>query len=285
MSGNRKKLIAFNYFGGKFTYVDWLKKYMPNIESLPHFTEVFGGSAVVTLNLPLAKVNTYNDINSEVVNFFKVLREDPDLLVMKLKLTPVSREEYDRCWQVEDVNQLERARRFYVRARQSFFGLGAQRENKGWQMTCKKSEAKGGDIVSKWNNSMEKLYQVAEKLRHVQIEHEDFRTLMPKMDFEGQFFYLDPPYPIECRNSTNDYCHEFTEQDHRDLAEIAHKCKAKIMISGYDCPLMRELYGDWTCIKFPKKSNGIRTKKVQECIWINYSLEEFKEQGLWDIKN
>ncbi|MCB1305129.1 MAG: DNA adenine methylase [Leptospiraceae bacterium] len=272
MSGNSSKMIAFNYYGSKFTYVDWLQEHFPvNYRDL-HFVDVFCGSMAVTLNKPYSKIDTANDINSEVVNFFKVLREHPEELITLLRLTPVSREEYDLAWIRDDsIDPIEKARRFYVRSRQSFYGLGSQRQNKGWYAAKTKSCSNFGETVNKWHNAIDKLWPVVDRLMHIQIENQDFRNLIPAMDFEGVFFYCDPPYPEECRNSKNNYQHEFEIRDHEELAGLLHAVKGRAMISSYDCPLMRRLYKDWNMAKAPVKRNNIRSGVVQECIWMNYS--------------
>jgi DNA adenine methylase len=269
MSGNKSKKIAFQYFGGKFHYLDLLYAYFPQHI---HFIEVFCGSASVSINKRPSEIDTINDINSDVVNFFRVLREKPQELIDSLWLTPVSREEYNHCFYNKEnaKSDVEKARSFFVRARQSFYGLGAQNKNKGW-FSCKtKSYSKLGETVSKWINAVDKLYEITYRLKQIQIEHQSFEKIIEKMDFEGAFFYCDPPYPLESRASKNDYKHEFTNDDHRQLAEILHSIKGKAMVSGYECGLMNELYADWYLVKFPIKKNNIRSTEVQECIWTNY---------------
>jgi DNA adenine methylase len=70
-----KKLIAFGWYGGKFSHLEWL---LPLLPSAHHYCEPFAGSGAVLLNRIPAPVETYNDIDGEVVNFFKVLRDNKD---------------------------------------------------------------------------------------------------------------------------------------------------------------------------------------------------------------
>ncbi len=269
MSGNKTKRIAFNYLGGKFTYVDEIIQYFPEHE---HFVDVFCGSMAITLNKPPSKIDTANDLNKDVINFFRVLREQPEELITLLELTPVARDEYKEAFYTQDdpAEPIEKARRFFVRARQSFYGLGAQRQNKGWHLTVKNSRSNVAETISKWNNAIDKLWWLIEPLRRIQIENTDYKKIITKIDYPEAFFYLDPPYPAESRSSGKDYKHDFTDDQHRELAELAHGIKGKAMISGYECPLMEELYGDWKFVPLTQKMNGIRTKKVKECIWMNY---------------
>lgn len=278
MSGNKSKIIAFNYFGGKFTWIEYLYRYFP--EGFTHLVDLFAGSMVVSINYPGKVIKTANEINSDITNFFEVLRNHEDDLIRLLLLTPCSLQEYDNCREYSDDN-IEQARRFYVRVRQSFFGLGCQRQNKGWHMAKKKVLVQGGETVSRWNNAIEKLHEVAEVLRSgFQITNFDYADCIDKIDFPKAFFYCDPPYPVESRGGKSkgkDYKFDFTDDDHRQLAARLHRIEGKTMISGYDCNLMNELYGDWHKAKFPIKRNNISSNIVngsgtimQETIWMNY---------------
>ncbi|WP_446788240.1 DNA adenine methylase [Macellibacteroides fermentans] len=268
MSGNKNKLIAFNYFGGKFTWVDYLYQNFPS--DFTHLVDLFAGSFVVSLNYNGRVIKTANEINSDITNFFEVLRNNESDLVRLLLLTPCSETEYLNCWEKSNDN-IEQARRFYVRIRQSFFGLGAQRKNKGWHMAKKHVNASGGETVSRWNNAIEKLHDVADVIRsNFQIINGSYSDCIDRIDHPKAFFYADPPYPEESRKSRNDYKFEFTDDDHRLLSEKLHTIEGLAMVSGYDCNLMNELYGDFYKTKFPVKKNNIRSGEVQEVIWTNY---------------
>ncbi len=101
-----------------FSHLDWL---LPLLQACHHYCEPFAGSAAVLINREPSPVETYNDIDGEVVNFFRVLRDDSDNLLRAIALTPFSREEYylSVASQDPDTSDLERARRFFVRARQT----------------------------------------------------------------------------------------------------------------------------------------------------------------------
>ena len=268
MSGNSKKMIAFNYFGGKFSWVEHLYANFPT--NFTHLVDVFAGSMAVSLNYRGRCIRTVNEINADITNFFAVLRDHEADLTRLLLLTPCSEQEYLNCWEPSD-DPIEQARRFYVRVRQSFFGLGAQRRNKGWHMAKTHVNAQGGETVSRWNNAIEKLHEVADEIRSgFQITNWDCLVCIDKIDFPGAFFYCDPPYTKRSRASYNDYRFEFPDEDHEALADKLHKIEGLAMVSGYDCSLMNALYRDWNKVKFPVKKNNIRSGEVQECIWMNY---------------
>src|SRR5437899_977604 len=109
----RTKRIAFGWYGGKFSHLDWL---LPLLPKCHHYCEPFAGSAAVLLNRQPSPVETYNDIDGEIVNFFRVLRDQPADLTRRITLTPLSRDEFYRELSGENVaNDLERARGFFVR--------------------------------------------------------------------------------------------------------------------------------------------------------------------------
>ncbi len=268
MSGNNSKKIAFNYFGGKFTWLDNLYDNFPS--DFIHFVDLFGGSFVVGINCPFKCIKTANELNKQVTDFFEVLRDNQTELIRLIELTPCSNEEYLRSWESTD-NKIENARRFYVRVRQSFFGLGCQRKNKGWHMAKTQLNSSTGETVSKLNNSIPKLVEVAEVIReNFQITNFSYKDAIEKIDFPGAFFYADPPYRKESRKSFNDYLFEFTDEDHIELAGQLNSIQGKFMISSYDNDLYNELYKDCNKVVFPSKKNNIRSGEVTEVIWMNY---------------
>ena len=122
---HRAKVIPFGWYGGKYSHLDWL---LPLLPKCHHYCEPYAGSGAVLLNREPSPVETYNDLDGEVVNFFRVLRDEGDKLVKAIGLTPFSREEFGIACKVDPkAGPLERARRFYVRARQVRIRAGADR--------------------------------------------------------------------------------------------------------------------------------------------------------------
>src|ERR1022692_3837165 len=93
-----RKRIAFGWYGGKFSHLEWL---LPLLPTCHHYCEPFAGSAAVLLNRPPSPVETYNDLDGEVCNFFRVLRDNQRRLVAAIALTPFSRQEFAAACQLD----------------------------------------------------------------------------------------------------------------------------------------------------------------------------------------
>jgi DNA adenine methylase len=268
------KLLAIRWYGGKFSHLDWL---LPILPSCQHFCEPFGGSAAVLLNRDPSPVETYNDIDGDLVIFFRVLRDKPDELIEKLAFTPFSRQEFRRAYEMRgrtDIADVERARLFFVRAEQVRIGL-AQTSTAGRWAWCKLTSRRGmSGAVSRWLNRIDALWAVSERLRRVQIENRDAIEVILQYDSPETLFYLDPPYPHESRGDVHAYAYEMTERDHERLAEVLHSIQGKVAISGYRSPLTERLYGDWTRIDAPQAIIHSVKKPRIESVWINYNITE-----------
>jgi len=266
---SRRKIIAFGWYGGKFSHLDWLLPLMPRCH---HYCEPFGGSAAVLLNRLPAPVETYNDLDNEVANFFRILRTEKQGLLEAIALTPFSREEfYYACTPPAGrISNLERARRFFVRARQVRTGL-AQTASLGRWANCKNTSRKGmSGVVSRWLGSVESLPEIAERLLRVQIENRPALEIIDLYDDQGTFFYCDPPYPHETRGDSKAYGYEMTDEDHRAFACKVHRVRGRVAVSGYHGPLYDELFSDWRCIEAPAKQCHSIKKMRQEVLWVNY---------------
>lgn len=224
------------------------------------------------LNRTPSLVETYNDIDGEVVNFFKVLRNHHTKLVRLISLTPFSREEFFLALAPNDksISDLERARRFFIRARQARTGL-AQTASLGRWANCKNTSRAGmSGVVSRWLGSVEKLPKIAERFLRVQIENRPAIDVIRLYDNEKTLFYCDPPYPHEVRGDTKAYGFEMSNQEHRELAEVLQKIKGKAAVSGYRCDLLYSLYNDWNRHDAPPKQAHSIKKLRQEALWTNY---------------
>jgi len=276
---SKRKKIAFGWYGGKFSHLDWL---LPLLQDSHHYCEPFAGSAAVLLNRNPSPVETYNDIDGEVTHFFKILRDKPDELIRGIALTPFSREEYYTAIYGnggENVDDVERARRFYVRARQTRTGL-AQTASLGRWANCKDSSRSGmSGVVSRWLGGVDALEGIAERLIRVQIENRPAIDVIQLYDSPNTFFYCDPPYYHETRGDSKAYGFEMDEEQHREFSDIVNQCSAKVAVSGYDHPLMNELFSASKWKKTIGNERTIHSTKGTrvEVLWTNYNPKQQKE--------
>ncbi|MDR0577004.1 MAG: DNA adenine methylase [Candidatus Accumulibacter sp.] len=267
-----KRAIAFGWYGGKFSHLDWLLPLLPDCH---HYCEPFAGSAAVLLNRPPSNVETYNDIDGEVVNFFRTLRDTPEDLIRAIGLTPFSREEYHLAIYSDgrDVSDVERARRFYVRARQTRTGL-AQTASLGRWANCKDTSRAGmSGVVSRWLGGVGALDAIAERLLRVQIENRPAQDILQVYDSPQTLFYCDPPYLHATRGDSKAYGFEMDEGEHRTFARAANACRGKVAVSGYEHPLMAELFPEqhWFKTLGPEKTIHSTKDTRREVLWTNYA--------------
>ncbi len=266
---NGRRKLAFGWYGGKFSHLDFI---LPNIPlDAKHFCDVFGGSAAVLINRPPAPVETYNDIDSDLVNFFETLRDDGDELTRAISLTPFSREELARACEYEQgLSKRERARRFFVRARQTRTGL-AQRSSEGrWAHCVLTSRAGMAGAVSRWLGSVDGLAEITLRLQRVQIENAPALEVIQRYDTPDTVFYLDPPYVHSSRGDTTAYGCEMSDAEHIELAETLSSIRGRAVLSGYRTPLYDRLFEDWRRIDAPvKTANSVRQPR-QESLWVNF---------------
>jgi DNA adenine methylase len=268
-SSRSGKRLVFGWYGGKFSHLSWL---LPLLPECHHYCEPFAGSAAVLLNRSPSPLETYNDLDGEVVNFFRMLRDHKAKLIEKIGLTPFSREEFYRAVTAaaEGPSDLERARLFFVRARQVRTGL-AQTATLGRWANCKNTSRAGmSGVVSRWLSSAEMLPEIAERLLRVQIENRPAEEVLRLYDDTGSLFYCDPPYPHETRGDSQAYRFEMTELAHTSLAKTLSGLRGKVAISGYRCDVMDTLYKGWRRFDAPAKRCHSVKKFRRETLWTNY---------------
>ena len=265
------KQIAFGWYGGKYSHLNWL---LPLLPMTTHYCEPFGGSAAVLMHRSPSPVETYNDIDGEVANFFRVLRDQKDALVEAIGLTPFAREEFELAiaGPTDALTDTERARRFYVRARQVRTGLAQTASNGRWAHCRLTSRAGMAGAVSRWLGAVEDLPEIAMRLMRVQIEHDLAVNVIERYDSEETLFYCDPPYPHESRGDSKAYLYEMSDDQHAELARLLHSVKGKVALSGYHCDLLDNLYGDWYVTEAnSKKVHSVKTERT-EVLWTNYAI-------------
>lgn len=272
------QVAAFSWYGGKTAHLKWL---LPIIDSVKHtaYVESFAGSAAILLNKIPSRVEVYNDLNGDVVNFFRVLRTQGPELISALELTPYSREEFASCCEKDKtITELERARRFFVSARQVRNGLATMATSGRWSYTKKDSRRDRALTVSQWLSAIDGLEEICLRLRNIQIENLDALDIIDRYDTEETLHYVDPPYLMSARTGGVNYKHEFSDQQHLELLQKLKNVKGKVVISGYINEMYSaELIGwhehrDLFKMANSTLQNGAK-KPRQEVIWTNFPLE------------
>ena len=249
----------FPYPGSKWGMISHI---VPHIPNTPGFLDLFCGSGAVLLSKPRAKLETINDLNSDIVNFFTVVRECPEDLARQVMLTPWARDEHRQSYAVSD-DPVERARRWLVRTWQ---GHGSKEYRPTtWRF---RSTISGGIFSKAWAEVPAEIMVVAERLLGVQIENMDALLCLRKHANSDTTVYADPPYMCTTRNDRH-YRHEMDDAEHLPLLEglIAHP--GPVVLSGYASPLYEEMLSSWTCHTFITKAEAhAREQNRVECLWV-----------------
>lgn len=272
MSGNIIK-SPLNWYGGKFYMAKKLIEMFPEHK---YYIEGFGGAGHIIMRKQPSEIDVYNDINSDLYIFFKVLRSDRrDELISKIQLTPYSRQEFLECRdkKTECIDDVEKARIFYIKTMQSFSSIGTS-----WSYSKNKSRRGMSQAVSKFlGNVDDNMLSCIERLREVQVENLDIIDLIEKYDNKDAFFYLDPPYISETRISGDVYDKEMPIEKHEEMLKILLNIEGKCLISGYDhdvYDILTENHWAKTALGKYKHRNGDSKGKKrntkQEIVWKNY---------------
>jgi DNA adenine methylase len=251
------------YHGGKWLLAPWIISYFPEHRI---YVEPYGGSASVLLQKKRAYAEIYNEIDTEIVNLFKVCREQGSELIEALKLTPYGRDEFELSYLPTD-NNLEQARRTIIRSYMGF-GSGLQTwQRTGFRSNCNRS---GTTPSHDWVNYPKALNLIIERLRGVVIENRNGIEVMQAHDSEQTLHYIDPPYVKDTRykgQKTKVYKHELDNENHFELCKQLRDLKGFVILSGYDNEIYNEILSDWT--KVSKKAYGDGAVERVECLWLN----------------
>jgi DNA adenine methylase len=273
---------AFSYFGGKSRLAPWIASLLP-----PHrtYVEPFAGSAAVLFAKRPSKTEILNDLDGNVVNYFRVLREQAPALVRALTYTPYARDEYDAADLDEPgLSDVERARRFFVRVLGS---MSHSTRATGFAIAAQSRPGFGGaDHAHKFVSVVDRLDACAQRLRPVIIERKPAVQVITRFGADPHAaLYVDPPYLADVRSLKTkrrggDYATEYhSDDEHRALAESLRSARAAVVLSGYASPLYEELYSGWDRIERDvdvSLSHGTARplKRATEVIWSNRPLVE-----------
>ena len=253
---------VLKYPGAKNRIAEWICSYIPQHNV---YLEPYAGSLAVFFNKSPCHIETVNDLDDEIVNYFRVLRENPEALRTMIRMTPYSRREYENAYDPakEDV---ERARRFCVRC---FMGFGCGNVYRNGFKTGQ--QTKSPNPAEAWAKLSNIMKEAADRLKNVQIEHMPALELIRRYDTEDVFMYLDPPYLHGTRKNYL-YRHEMDDYEHEDLLKEIISHPGRILISGYDNEMYNDYLHNWH--KAYKTTVAEAGQKRTEILWMNYPMEQ-----------
>ncbi len=257
---------VLRWHGGKWMLARKIIQYFPPHQS---YTEVFGGVASVLMQNPRSYAEVYNDLDQDVVNLFRILR-DPERsqdLRRRLELTPFSRVEFFDAYKPTQ-DPMERARALVIRSGMGFSSRSTTSEHKTGFRTYS-NKGRMSIPAHDWMTYPACLDAMTERFKGVMIECRPAIQVLKKHDTDLTLHYIDPPYVHSSRGpgQLKNYRHEMTDQDHRELAEVAKSLRGGVVISGYASELYGELYPDWNRVEIKALADGAR--KRTEVLWVN----------------
>lgn len=240
------------YIGGKSYLASWIISQFPENYESRSYIEVFGGGGWVLFKKERSNLEVYNDLNSNLVNLFRTIRDNYEEFKHRAEWSLHSREMYhearERLKDDNFLNDIEKAMYIAIAQVQAFSGRG------GWGYVVNANRMTNG----KWLPFLRRLEVINARLKHVQIECLDFEKLIEKYDSENALFYIDPPY-VDVEHYYNKNGVNFGREDHLRLARILKNIKGKFVLSYYEHELIRELYKDFKIItkQTSKHSAGV----------------------------
>lgn len=257
------------WLGGKWRLAPWIIEHFPKHRV---YVEPFGGGGSVLLRKERVHAEVWNDLDGEIVNVFRVLRDDATAarLLRQLRLTPFAREEFDAAYAVVE-EPVERARRFIVLAYMGFGCNAHARVPTGFRSNSARS---GTTPAGDWANYPGALRAAVERLTGVVVENRDAREVMAQHDAPGTLHYVDPPYIHSTRGdgtpydvAYRGYSVELSDEDHRGLLHFLRDIEGYVVLSGYPHPIYDEALPDWQRVERKAYADGARART--EVLWIN----------------
>lgn len=258
------------YHGGKWKLAEKIIPFFPNHRV---YVEPYGGGASILLKKPRSYAEIYNDLDGEIVNLFRVVRDRGDELRMLLEATPFSRDEYRASFPETD-DPLEQARRTVIR---SHMGFGSNALARGVVSGFRSNSNRSGTTPARdWRNLPDRIPDIIDRMRGVVIENRDALEVMVRHDTDATLHYCDPPYVHDTRSGlvrpgsgrAVGYSHEMTDEQHRVFAAAVKGLLGMVIVSGYAGSLYdQELFKGWARYEIPALADGARDRV--EVLWLN----------------
>lgn len=235
----------------KWPVRQWVVAQFPAGYETMSYVEPFGGGANLLFCKNVSKIEIINDLDNEIINLFRAVRDEPHELIRRMhlyKCCPESFEKLEKKKQFDDY--LDQAVHDLLLRKMSRHGL-------------KKSFAKPSTPVA-WKNGITAIQQYADRLKEVFVLQKPAFELMQTFDAEDVLLYVDPPYLHDTKTKELAIS-DMSVENHMEMNRILNAFKGKVVLSGVMSPLYKRLYKDWNIAK--KKIN---TSKETEIIWKNF---------------
>ena len=261
-------------YGAKWSLAKWIVAHFPHHDI---YVEPFCGSAAVLLSKPPVSVEVLNDLDEEIINFFRVLRERPEEFIRAIFLTPYARSEAEKAKSADADDDLERARLFLVR---SWMTIGGPTTR--WATGFRyRTDGRMAALLRWWQNMPERLAYVVDRLRSVLIENRDYKEILQSFDGPNTLFYLDPPYPPTTRSRqwrTGGYRYDFSEADHEEFLQRILSLQGMVVLSAYPHPLYEKMLASAGWTFYSRRVINGNGKPAEEMLWLNPAAVQRQRQ-------
>ncbi len=254
------------YYGGKQKLAAKIVSLIPDHNL---YCEPFIGGAAVFFAKPPSKVEVINDTNSELINFYEVVKNDFPSLYQKVRISLHSRSMFDDARHIVErphmFTRIDRAWAIWVLAAQGFSGMI---DGKSWGYDVAKNTTTK-KIINKRDLFGE---EYAFRLQNVQIECTDALRIIRSRDTEDSFFYCDPPY----FNSNCGHYDGYSLDDFENLLKLLSGIQGKFLLSSYPSPILKKYTQDfgWKQISIEQRVsvNKGAGKAKTEVLTANYVI-------------
>lgn len=281
MNEDKTPRPVLKYPGSKWKTAEWIISLMPPHKS---YLEPFFGSGAVFFKKPPSRIETINDMDGEIVNLFRCIREQPEELARAVACTPYSREEYERAWSrfkagtQAQADGIEAARSTLVRYWQSHGSTVVYKG--GW-----KNDRVGREYaydVRYWRQLPEWIVNAADRLKSAQIEHGQAVDVIRRFRHPDVLIYADPPYVLSTRKGKQYIVEMAEDAQHIELLNALKEHPGAVILSGYENDLYNERLQGWTKLHRRAQAEGGAARL--ETVWLNYKPDgvENHEQSTFE---
>jgi DNA adenine methylase len=250
-----------------------MPKILPLLPPHHHYISVFGGTGADLLRKPRSRVETFNDLDRDVVALFRVLADSRSrrALLRRIEATAYSRREFKSAFitlRGDEEDPVTRAWAFLVAANQKQVGtapVSPKASKSGWGYV-----RRGTSPAALWPRMPARLEAVAARFKGVQIENRPWEDILRRYDAPDALFFLDPPY-LPSTRKCEVYRHEMSEADHSRLLDAVLRLSGRAVITGYASTLYAEALKDWKAVPVDQKcliSRGVSKPVRNEVIWV-----------------